>query len=455
LEDAESGSTVARPVRRGLSAEMRSSMVVDTRALDGAIEGEATSESPSTWKHEPDGSAKSEEELARISAAVKANVLFEGLADEQRSAMAKAMVRRTVAAGERVIKAGSRGEWFYIVDTGEYTVLVGNPPTEMLTYKPSATPPCFGELALLYGKPRGASVVARTDGRLWALDRETFRSITVRASDKALHRTLRNVRLFASLSVDQLRELAKALKEVVYEPGERVVKAGRKADAFYIISEGRAIVTKEEAAPAAMGDNDDRRTVGVDGSMRTRAVVAELKVGEYFGERSLLFDEKFSTTVRAAKQKPGQPMQKLRCLVGSREAFEDVLGPMKEIVMGDLERTIGGPAHPPHGQPATSPSLTVGGLFLLTRPNPNPNPFTHLRWALLAYSPVVPGHAACAAAFLHQIRLKIAGLAGATISDFTLRACAHTNAPVDFVLARHKRKGEQCVTTRPPPRRTR
>jgi hypothetical protein len=35
--------------------------------------------------------------------------------------------------------------------------------------------PSFGELALLYSKPRAATVVARTDGVLWSLHRNDYK----------------------------------------------------------------------------------------------------------------------------------------------------------------------------------------------------------------------------------------------------------------------------------------
>lgn len=35
----------------------------------------------------------------------------------------------------------------------------------------------FGELALIYGTPRAATVKASTDCKLWAIDRETYRRI--------------------------------------------------------------------------------------------------------------------------------------------------------------------------------------------------------------------------------------------------------------------------------------
>ena len=35
----------------------------------------------------------------------------------------------------------------------------------------------FGELALIYGTPRAASITAKTDVMLWAIDRDTYRRI--------------------------------------------------------------------------------------------------------------------------------------------------------------------------------------------------------------------------------------------------------------------------------------
>jgi cAMP-dependent protein kinase regulator len=40
----------------------------------------------------------------------------------------------------------------------------------------------FGELALLYNMPRAASVKAITLGTLWAMDRQTFRRIVLKAA---------------------------------------------------------------------------------------------------------------------------------------------------------------------------------------------------------------------------------------------------------------------------------
>ena len=53
--------------------------------------------------------------------------------------------------------------------------------------------PSFGELALLYSRPRAASVICTASGKLWRLHRSTFRDVVMRSSAQQLTKTLRGV----------------------------------------------------------------------------------------------------------------------------------------------------------------------------------------------------------------------------------------------------------------------
>ena len=239
-----SGSEELRPVRRALSAEMRAKVEIDSRGNGDADEDLLLR----GWS--PVAVPKTETELGRIRAAVKANAIFDQLSELQRKQVYSVMRRVEVSGGELVIRQGDVGEDFYIVDEGTYAVTIGPDDAsspEIMTYEPhpnGGANPCFGELALLYSKPRGANVVARSAGVLWALDRRSFRAILSRSSEHALLRTLRHVQIFRSLPTSKLRELASMVVENKFEPGEVVMREGEMDQTFFIIAEGVAIVTK-------------------------------------------------------------------------------------------------------------------------------------------------------------------------------------------------------------------
>lgn len=62
---------------------------------------------------------------------------------------------------------------FLCSDQGEVEVLVNDKQVALISEWGT-----FGELALIHGRPRQATVVAKTDVvKLWAIDRETYRKI--------------------------------------------------------------------------------------------------------------------------------------------------------------------------------------------------------------------------------------------------------------------------------------
>jgi Major Facilitator Superfamily/Cyclic nucleotide-binding domain len=76
-----------------------------------------------------------------------------------------------VTAGETVIREGDYGERFYVVAEGLLDVR-----SEHGAYPSVGAGDYFGEIALLHDVPRTATVTARDDSLLYALDRESFLS---------------------------------------------------------------------------------------------------------------------------------------------------------------------------------------------------------------------------------------------------------------------------------------
>ncbi len=105
-----------------------------------------------------------------------AHQIFRGVTPAQAQEIAAHLAPRDLKEGEVLFRQGSRGETFFIVVSGEVEVYQEAEGQER--HVAVLGPGSFvGEMALLTGQPRIASVRARTPCRLVALDSEDFRTI--------------------------------------------------------------------------------------------------------------------------------------------------------------------------------------------------------------------------------------------------------------------------------------
>ena len=128
---------------------------------------------------------KNEDQIKRIKEKCLQSFIFNSLEDKELKTVIDSFEEKKYPAGKNIITQGEEGDALYLVDSGELdcekVFKAGDPPTYLKTYKPGES---FGELALLYNAPRAATIRAKTDSILWALDRECFNNIVKDAAIK-------------------------------------------------------------------------------------------------------------------------------------------------------------------------------------------------------------------------------------------------------------------------------
>ncbi|HEX9379208.1 MAG TPA: MFS transporter [Gaiellaceae bacterium] len=100
---------------------------------------------------------------------LRANPIFAPLPASTLEQLAHALEEVPASAGEEIVRQGEPGERFYLIKNGGFDVYVDGEPVQALEAGDS-----FGEIALLRNVPRTATVRARTEAVLYALDRRHF-----------------------------------------------------------------------------------------------------------------------------------------------------------------------------------------------------------------------------------------------------------------------------------------
>jgi CRP-like cAMP-binding protein len=111
--------------------------------------------------------------VARASSDVLKRVpLFAGLDDRELQEIAAQMRERRFSAGDTVTQEGSGGAGFFVVESGEADVTVNGQQRGAI-----GAGDYFGEIALLTGSDRTATIKARTDMVCWGMTPWDFRPL--------------------------------------------------------------------------------------------------------------------------------------------------------------------------------------------------------------------------------------------------------------------------------------
>ena len=98
--------------------------------------------------------------------------LFQGLDDKHLKRISQAFTERPFANGQDLVTEGSGGVGFFVIENGEARVTVEGEPRREL-----GPGDYFGEIALIDGGLRTATVTATSDGRMHGLTSWQFRPL--------------------------------------------------------------------------------------------------------------------------------------------------------------------------------------------------------------------------------------------------------------------------------------
>lgn len=230
-----------------------------------------------------------------------------------------------VKQGVKIITEGDIGDHLYIVEKGSFHVIQASERTAQSgdrVAKSTSGFVCnieagqsFGELALLYGAPRNATVQAAEDSIVWTLGRARFREILRSGADaeiQELAELLLKVELFASLLHDERIAMCEAMMHLHFQEGEDILTENEDGDSFFILIDGTVrIFQKGEAV---------------------QDLVANRQRGEcpHFGERAIIANEPRNATVRVVSET-------VTALCIDRAKFHLLLGPLEDLLKQEME----------------------------------------------------------------------------------------------------------------------
>lgn len=254
---------------------------------------------------------KSDKQRQRLAHSTKDIILFRSLEAEQIQEVIDAMFEHRVKAGDIVIAQGDDGDNFYVIESGIYDIIVNINGKDQTVGKYD-NKGSFGELALMYNTPRAATIKATTDGCLWAMSREEFRSIVLKkAFQKRLmfEQLLNEVPILQCLSPYERMNIADALKTQVFEDGQQILKQGDEGNEMYFVENGKVRIAMKK------GNEEQQLTV--------------LEQGGYFGELALLTKHPRAASAYAVGRTKVAVLD-----VGS---FERLLGPCKDLLQRNID----------------------------------------------------------------------------------------------------------------------
>ncbi len=191
-----------------------------------------------------------------------------------------------VAPGAQLLIEGKPGDTLLIVASGHVTVSKGG--AELAKLGPGSV---IGEMALITGAPRSATVTAAEEVEIFELSRADVTALAKQkpaiaeelveyCRKRLIGNLVRTSPLFTKFDESTRYLLVDRFQRRGYRAGDAIIKQGKTGEGLFVLATG-------EVEVSVAGDTGDA------------VVVASLRPGDVFGEISLLKHQPTNATVRA------------------------------------------------------------------------------------------------------------------------------------------------------------
>lgn len=182
-----------------------------------------------------EGAAHREEvegrELQRRLRAINAVELFARLSEAEKQHLAQRLIPAPFARGDIITRQGAVAHWLYVMVTGEAEAWWQPPEGARRLLEKRGPGSVFGEIGLMTGAPRRATVIASTDVEAYRLDKEGFQSIIQQRPELA-----DSLSGILERRLQRFAELEQGYSAGQGEPGQRTpgsAAIGRKIREFF------------------------------------------------------------------------------------------------------------------------------------------------------------------------------------------------------------------------------
>lgn len=215
--------------------------------------------------------------------------LFSSLSEEELQAvLGSAMQVRQFTDGQVIVAEGAAGASMFAVAEGTAGIWRGWGTPDARQVADVSAGDIFGELALVSGAPRLATVVAQGDVQVLEISRDAMHVVSTRfprvrmlidafSRQRLLANAFRASPIFRALSEAEQEGLAAGFEARAFAAGQRIVLEGHRVDSVHLLLRGTCRVQHQSGQR-----------------------YPDLREGDLFGEVSVLTDGPATATVSAA-----------------------------------------------------------------------------------------------------------------------------------------------------------